>query len=135
MDKALLVSIDVENCAQILAILDAANLKVSVALWLLTPDYEDHRFVLAARAFDKVPLREAFGMVHDALDAAGFGIERTPPLLILRMTDPFVRALLRTFGKARSVPGMRLGRQTIGDRWVEDAYVYRVSTSRSPASK
>lgn len=135
MDKAVLVSIDVENGAEILASLDAAQLKVSVALWLLLPEYEDYRFFLAARAFDKVPLREAFGMVHDALDAAGFGIERTPPLLILPMTDPFVRALLRTFGKAKNVQGMRLGKQTIGDRWVEDAYVYRVSSSRSPVSK
>ena len=43
------------------------------------------------------------------------------------MADPFVRELRRLFGKARSVEGMRLGGQMIGDRFVEDAYVYRIS--------
>jgi hypothetical protein len=43
------------------------------------------------------------------------------------MTDPFIRALRRLFGKTKSVEGMRLGGQMIGDRFVEDAYVYRIS--------
>ena len=54
-------------------------------------------------------------------------MEKKLPVLILSMTDPFVRALRRYFGKARSVEGIRLGGQTIGNRRVEDAYVYRVS--------
>ena len=37
------------------------------------------------------------------------------------------RALRRTFGKAKTVEGMRLGGHMVGKRWVEDAYVYRVS--------
>jgi hypothetical protein len=42
------------------------------------------------------------------------------------MTDPFVRQLRRRFGKAKSVEGMRLGGQLFGDRYIEDAYVYRI---------
>jgi hypothetical protein len=46
--------------------------------------------------------------------------------MILEMKDPFIRALRRIFGKAKSVEGMRLGLQTIGDRFVEDGIVYRI---------
>jgi hypothetical protein len=66
-------------------------------------------------------------LLNGALDAGGFPMEKKPPVLILPMTDPFVRALRRYFGKAKSVEGMRLGGQTFGNRWVEHAYVYRVS--------
>ncbi|SPE36536.1 conserved hypothetical protein [Candidatus Sulfopaludibacter sp. SbA3] len=47
--------------------------------------------------------------------------------MILPMADSFVKELRRLFGKTRSVEGMRLGGQLIGDRFVEDAYVYRIS--------
>jgi hypothetical protein len=42
------------------------------------------------------------------------------------MSDPFIRALRRILAKAKSVEGMRLGGQLIGDRFVEDALVYRI---------
>jgi len=47
--------------------------------------------------------------------------------MIFPMSDPFVRNLRRIFRKTKSVEGMRLGAQTIGDRWVEEAYVYRIT--------
>ena len=56
----------------------------------------------------------------------GFPLEHTPPLLILKMSDPFIRTLRKMFGKAMAVEGMRLGGQMIGDRFVEGALVYRI---------
>lgn len=47
--------------------------------------------------------------------------------MILPMADPFIKELRRLFGKTRSVEGMRLGGQMIADRFVQDAYVYRIS--------
>ena len=47
--------------------------------------------------------------------------------LRIAATDPFIRQLRRIFGKTKSVHGMRLGNQMVGDRFVQDAYVYRIS--------
>ncbi|MBZ5724745.1 MAG: hypothetical protein LAP87_07080 [Acidobacteriia bacterium] len=47
--------------------------------------------------------------------------------MILAMADPFIKELRRIFGKAKSVEGMRLGGQLIADRFIDDAYVYRIS--------
>jgi len=127
MGKAALVNIDVEKGSEILKVLDDANLKVRVALWLYSPDYEDWRLVLSSREFDQTDLVEAYGLVNSALDAAGIPLEQTPPTLILSLSSPFIRTLRKIFGKAKSVEGMRLGGQMIGDRFVDDAYVYRVS--------
>jgi hypothetical protein len=96
-----------------------------VALWLYSAEHEDWRFVLASPRLDAVKRSDAYGLVHDAFAAAGISLERTPALLILKMQDPLVRELRRIFAKTKSVEGMRLGGQVIGDRFVEDALVYR----------
>jgi len=127
MDKAALVSIDIQRGAEILDALDGGNARVSVALWAYLSEYEDWRMVLAARRFDGMDLGDAYGLLHDRLADAGLTVEKTPPILILPMSDPFIRELRRIFGKARSVEGMRPGGQMIGDRFVQDAYVYRIS--------
>ena len=127
MDKTVLAGgVDFQKGAEILRILDEAGLKISVALWVYLPEYEDWRMVLSSRKFDSVRLPEAYGLLHDALDAASVPLEKTPPVMIMALNDPFVRSLRRIFGKAKIVDGMRFGGQAIGDRFVEDAYAYRI---------
>jgi hypothetical protein len=126
MDKAALVTIDLAKGTEWLKALDDSDLGVSVAMWVYLPEYENWRFVLSSRRLDAVRLPKAYGMVHDAFDRAGFSLERTPSLLILPMKDPSIRELRRTYGKARAVEGRRIGGQMIGDRFLEDALVYRI---------
>ncbi len=126
MDKAALVTADFATGSKILSILDGAGIRVNVAMWLHSPEYDDWRFVLSSRDLDSAKPSAAYGLVHDALEAAGFLLEHTPPLLILRTNDTFIRALRRIFGKAKSVEGMRLGGQAIGGRFIDDGIVYRI---------
>jgi hypothetical protein len=127
MDKSALVSIEVDRGAEILNILDRAELKISVAIFAHLSEYEIWRLVLAGSQFDGPRLRDAYRLLHKALDAAEFPLEKTPPLLILPMDDPFIRALRRLFGKSRSVEGMILGGQSIGNRFLEEGFVYRIT--------
>ena len=126
MDKIALVSTDLERGAEILRKLDEAALILSVALWAYLPEYEDWRLVVSARRLDALQLREAYRAVNDSLDAGGLDVASIPPIVILPTTDPFVKALRAVFGKTRTVEGMRLGGQMIGNRFLEDAYVYRI---------
>jgi len=126
MDKAALVNVDIERGSEILRALDAARLKVNVVAWFQLPEYQDPRLVLASPTFDSVDLGKAYGLINRALRDAKFPVEHKPPLLILPMKDPLIRDLRRTFGKAKSVSGMRIGGQMIGDRFIDDGYVYRV---------
>jgi hypothetical protein len=126
MDKATLVTAELSIGSKLLEALDQTTLGISVALWLNSSDYEDWRFVLSSRRLDLADPVGAYGLVHDALEKSGLLLEHTPPLLILRMTDPFIKGLRQIFGKVRSAEGTRLGGQTIGDRFVQDAILYRV---------
>jgi len=125
MAKATLVSIDLDRAAEVLKILDDAQLQIKVAVWLFSPDHEDWFLVLASRQLDGS--KHSYGVVNQALVKAGYAIEKAPPLWIMPMNDPFIRGLRKTFGKAKNVEGMRLGLQTIGNWLIEDAFVYRIS--------
>jgi hypothetical protein len=127
MGQALLVNVDLDAGTEILRIMDRAGVRVSVAAWIVFDEYGDWRLLLSSRQLDAAGPGKASGLVFDALVAADFPVERTPTILILPMTDSSVRTLRRIFSKAKTVEGMRLGGQQIGKRWVEDAYVYRVS--------
>jgi hypothetical protein len=126
MANPILVGPEIDAGAALLKALDAAGLKVKVAMWAVLAEYEDWRIVLASSQLDRAGRQGPYGLIRDALDEAGFALERKPDCVVVRMTDPFVRQLRRRFGKAKSVEGMRLGGQLFGDRYIEDAYVYRI---------
>ncbi|MCC6365876.1 MAG: hypothetical protein IT165_20360 [Bryobacterales bacterium] len=128
MDKTALVSVEISTGEQVLEILERANIKVSATLWAFLSEYSDWRLIVAARQFDTLPPRDAYRHLHELLAAGGLDVGNPPPIMILPVSDSFIKGLLRHFGKTRSVEGMRLGGQMIGDRFVEDAYVYRVAS-------
>ena len=127
MNRAAIISNDIANGEELLAALDRAKVKARVALWAILPEYEDWRLVISDPKFDTPDLRDGYRLIRDSLSSAGSTTERTPTILILPTRDRFIRELRRIFGKAKSVAGMRLGGQMIGDRFIEDAYVYRIS--------
>jgi len=127
MGQALLVNIDLATGAEVLKALDGAGLQVKVALWLFSPDHQDWRLAVASRRLDAAGPGEDYGLIIEALDKAGFPLERQPPIMVLPMNGRFVRDLRRQIGKAKNVEGMRLGPQMIGDWFIADAFVYRVS--------
>jgi hypothetical protein len=124
MDQATLVNLDVNAGLTVLDALDAAQIKVVVALWMVSSDYNDWRLVLSSPSLDQTHPLRAYERVAEVLHDR-FAYMR-PPILILPTKDPFIRELRRIFGKAKNVAGMRLGGQMIGNRFISDAYVYRV---------
>jgi len=127
MDKTTLVNVDLEKGLEIVRALENGSLKIGVALWLYATEYEEWRLFIAARALDELKPRAAYRYLRELLVAAGLPPEDTPPIVILPMAHPFIKGLRRMFGKTKSVEGMRLRLQMIGDRFVEDAFVYRIS--------
>ena len=72
MHTAALVSVDIDSGLKLLDILDKANLKVGVALWACLAEYEDWRLILSGKEFDSHRQMDAYGLLHKALDNAGF---------------------------------------------------------------
>lgn len=128
MDKAVLVSIDLENGAEVLKILDAADLKPEVAAWLFLPNHESWWLILASRRFDRLGDLEGRKLVYSVWKDAGFPVHKEPSVMILPTSHPFIRDLRRHHGKPRkAVEGVRLGPESLGKWFIEDGYAYRIS--------
>ena len=124
MDQATLVNLDVHAGARVLSAMDAADLKVSIALWLLSDEHESWRLVFSSPSFDEIGRVKAYERIAVAirnLDPFVF-----PLMYVLPMKDPFIKELRKMFSRSANVEGMRLGGQTIGGLFIESAYVYRI---------
>ncbi|MDP9114962.1 MAG: hypothetical protein M3O20_14945, partial [Acidobacteriota bacterium] len=122
MDKAALVSIDLDKGSELIEVLDRAGLRVQVALWAHLAEYHDWRLILSARKLDSLGIREGYLHLYELLANAGYREANTLSIMILPMSDPFIKGLRSIFGKTKSVEGMRLGGQLNGDRFIEDGY-------------
>ena len=121
MGKTTLVSPDIELGKKALGALDNADFHVTVALWLREAEDDPWTFVIVT---------PRYGQKDAYLDAV-LALRDHVSILDLKFKlesnrRPMIRALRKIFGKAASVEGMRLGMQSIGGAWVEDAYIYRI---------
>ena len=127
MDKATLVSIDIEGGRDLLKLLDEAKFKVVVAGWFHVPEFFDWRLWIASPVYDSEGMREALRRIQAVL-------RKAPPHLSIELAqitvvspkDPVIRDLRRRYGKTPFVQVMRAGGHMIGDRFVDEAFLYRV---------
>jgi hypothetical protein len=126
MDTATLVNFDIENGQKVIDALDKDGKNPKVALWAKIPDYEDWRLVIASDHLDQTSSLSGYTEINEALKRTGFPFRRKPTISLRPMDKPFIQALRRTFAAAADTYGMRLGGQTFGDQYLEDAFVYRI---------
>jgi len=121
MAKATLVEPDIRLGEEILSVLDRAGFPVRVALWLQEREDDPWELRMASPRY-KEP--DAHRQLVDALerDLPGWDVK----IRLVDSRDPLIKALRKAFSKCASVHGMRLGLQTIGGLWINDAYIYRI---------
>lgn len=126
MGTATLVSYDIENGQQVIDALDQAGKTPNVALWAKLPDYENWRLVLASDQLDQSSPFSGYSEINEVIDKAGIPIHREPSILLRPMDNPLIQDLRRVFASTTDTYGMRLGGQMFGDKYLEDAFVYRI---------
>lgn len=126
MDKVALVSFDIENGKEVIEALDRDGKNPDVALWAKLPEYEDWRLVIASDRLKQEGSLYAYSQINEAMEKAGIPVRKRPKVFLRPMDKPFIKSLRSVFAKAADTYGMRLGGQTFGDQYLEDAFVYRI---------
>jgi hypothetical protein len=125
MVKEALVDRDVDLGHRVLEMLDDAKFTVPVALWIRRGEEGSWRLLLASPLYDRLgPGTANLKMVKTLWSSQQDWV--TSPIQLESTRTPLIRDLRKKFGKTANVAGMRLGGQMIGDKWVDDAYVYRI---------
>ena len=81
---------------------------------------------LASDRLDQSSPLSGYTEINEALKRAGFPFRRKPTISLRSMDKPFIQALRSVFASTADTYGMRLGGQTFGDKYIEDAFVYRI---------
>lgn len=126
MAPAALVSFDIENGKKAVDALDEAGKSPAVALWAKLPDYENWRLVIASDRLNQKSQFSGYSEINEALEKAGIPSHLQPAIYLRPMDSALIKALRRVFGATKDTYGMRLGGQTFGDKYLEDAFVYRI---------
>ena len=126
MAPTTLVNLDIEDGEKAVKALDEAGMSPNVALWAKLPDYDTWRLILASEKLDQESQFAAYSSMNEAMDKAGISIRRQPSIFLRPMNSPLIKSLRSVFGAAKETYGMRLGGQTWGDKYLEDAFVYRI---------
>lgn len=127
MYQASLVDIDFKKGERVISALENAGVRLSVVMWVHFSEYEDWRFVLASKDLDALDLGDAYLKINQVLKDAGMSIHQLPLIFLMKTSDPFIRALRKVFKNTKNVAGMRLSGQRWGDRYVDDAYTYKIA--------
>ena len=126
MGTPTLVSFDIENGERVVDALDKAGKPPNVAIWAKLPDYEDWRLVIASDRLDQSSEFSGYSEINEAIRKAGIPFHRKPTIFLRPMDNPMIQALRNAYASMSDNYGMRLGSQMFGDKYLEDAVVYRI---------
>jgi hypothetical protein len=122
----MLITFDIEDGEKVVDALDKAGKAPNVALWAILPDYEDWRLVIASELLDQTSSFAGYPEINEAIRKAGIPTHRQPTIFLLPMNNPMIQGLRNAYGSMGDNLGMRLGGQKFGDKYLEDAVVYRI---------
>lgn len=126
MGTQALVTFDIENGERVVEALDKADKAPNVAIWAKLPDYEDWRLVIASDRIDQSSEFTGYSEINEAIRMAGIPNHRRPTIFLRPMNNPMIQALRSAYASMSDNYGMRLGSQMFGDKYLEDAVVYRI---------
>ncbi len=112
--------------AEILGLLDAAKFPITVAMWLFERERDEWTLIVATPLYDQLGAHKAYLRLIEILSVDGPVALSDLPIRLESARRPMIKALRKMFGKATPVSGMRLGHQSVGGVWIDDAYIYRI---------
>jgi hypothetical protein len=126
MAPGTLLSFVIESGNKVIDALDRDDKTPDVALWAKIPDYEEWRLPIASDSLDRTLPLSGYEEINAAMKKAGISYRTHPSILLRSVDNPMILALQNLFATAKDTYGMRLGGRKFGDKYLEDAFVYRI---------
>lgn len=129
MDKTTLVERDYKDGEMLIRQLDECGFPVHSALWIYNSEAEQWRFVIASKKVTFIGYKQSYSKIKDIISQqmpSSFGIR----LHDISVTSPS-NILIDTLSQAvqtapDSISGIRFSNNSIGNSYIEDAYIYRL---------
>jgi hypothetical protein len=107
---------------------------VKAALWLLSPELEEWRLVIATPLIDEVGPIEAYTQVQSILEATpgaqGISLDS---ISIVSLGDQMIRLLGKRFHTGPIITRLGLNQASVGNIFFEAARIYRMNIQEAPS--
>ena len=109
--------------------LDKLNVFVKGAFWLLLPDQRLWRLVIASPEVRTLGPKAVYRKVATAMKRIPAEV---PPLgakdiSVVEDHDPLIQPFRTLIKTGPGISGIRMSRNVVNGRWIEDAYLYRMT--------
>jgi hypothetical protein len=133
VDKKVLVESDWDAGARLIEALDSKGLEVKAALWLLSPELEEWRLIIATPLIDEQGPIAAYTLVQSVLEATPEA--QSIPLdsiSIVSPGDPIIKLLGKTFRTGPVITRLGLTKASVRNVFFEEAHIYRMNLQEIP---
>ena len=116
---------------QLLELLDRQNLRVLAGLWFYFPESDRWRFVIASPEVRVRGPHAAYQKIEALARKVPNASEVFAPgdLTVVKDNDPLIVLLRRAISTGPSISGVRFTNNSINGTFIEDAYIYRLTSS------
>jgi hypothetical protein len=127
--KESLTEVMIRAGAELTRKLDERGWPVIASLWLYRSEANRWRLVLASPLVASDGRRKSYEIVQAALEAtpAAEGAMALSNVSVTEPTDPLIALLCAAARTETMVEGLRFTRTVINGRFIDDAYIYRMS--------
>lgn len=125
MDKATLVERDIEAGRKLIQALDDQNFRVEAALWLYRSESDQWRLLIASPLADQQGWKWAYDLIQSVIKSEQLNLS-LGDISVVNPKDSFIQ-LLKHGIHVRASSGARFSHNVIGNVFIEDMYVYRLT--------
>jgi hypothetical protein len=113
--------------------LDSKGVEVKAALWLLSPELEEWRLIIATPLIDEQGPIAAYTLVQSVLEATPEAQSISlDSISIVSPGDPMVKLLGKTFRTGPVITRLELTKASVRNVFFEEAHIYRMNIQEIP---
>jgi hypothetical protein len=127
MDKKILVEKDINEGKRLIAVLDKADFQIKGAFWFYLPDSDEWRLYIGTPIEAKLGPIKAYGIIQNELAKLSPPIELSlKDISVISPDDELIGLLRIAVRTGPGISGIRFTRNVINNKFIEDAYIYRI---------
>lgn len=128
MVTTFLVDSKIDVGEKLIEALDRSGLSVTAAYWLYSSETDSWRLMVASDLVDAEGPKAVYGHIDEVLrKELSDGDISLREISAISSKESLTKALRSAFRTRVGIHGVRMTRNTVGDHYIEDAYVYRVA--------
>jgi len=127
MDKTSLVEKDIEEAKRLIKALDESQFEVKAALWFYLIDSDEWRLLIASPFVEENGPKRAYNFIQRELARMSPSSKISlKEISVLSPQDDLINLLRKAIRTGPGISGIRFTRNVIDNRFIEDAYIYRL---------